>query len=205
MRLGVSRRGPETLSESPPSTRGTHLSCDPDLTPQPQWRKLPPRLLSAPLAALLPVLPPPIVSALLGSLLLSGSLAPSCLRSHSFREWGGDGSINTHHAGWWQGLDAHIHAMHSAQCPAQGSQQLVDPAVMHLRNWRRRSTQSQEPWLESLVPSGSLCPITHLQRHRSTQNPSWPQSLCPGGLPQPLLPGIPPADLPVSPDGCLFC
>lgn len=80
VRLGVSRRGPETLSELPPSARGTHWSCDPDLTPQPQRRQLPPSLLSAPLAALLPVLPPPIVSSLLGSLLLSGSFASSCLR-----------------------------------------------------------------------------------------------------------------------------
>lgn len=100
VRLGVSRRGPETLSESAPSTRGAHWSCDPDLTPQPQRRKLPPSLLSAPLAALLPALPPPVVSPLLGSLLLSGFFAPSCLRWHSFREWGGDGSVNTHHAGW---------------------------------------------------------------------------------------------------------
>lgn len=60
VRLGVSRRGPETLSESPPSTRGTHWSCDPDLTAQPQRRKLPRSLLSAPLATLLPVLPPPM-------------------------------------------------------------------------------------------------------------------------------------------------
>ena len=80
VRLGVSRRGPETLSKSPPSTRGTHWSCDPDLTPQPQRRKLPRSLLSAPLATLLLVVPPSVVSSVLGSLLLSGSFASSCLR-----------------------------------------------------------------------------------------------------------------------------